>query len=98
MADRTEWIIKICLTTEWNQKLKNFEKKSRKSWNYFLHKLWANYIVQISCITTQRAFAVRDQERHFMVYLLYLFYLIELIDSIWLVLHGNSITLFFGMG
>ena len=29
-----------------------------------------------------------------MVYLLYLFYLIELIDSIWLVLHGNSITLF----
>ena len=83
MADRTEWIIKICLTTEWNQKLKNFEKKSRKSWNYFLHKLWANYIVQISCITTQRAFAVRDQERHFMVYFT-LFVLFDWIDWFYL--------------
>ena len=58
--------------------------KLKKSWNYFLHKLRANYIVQICCITTPRVFAVRDrvrdrvrdQQRHFMVYfLVYLIYL-----------------------
>ena len=34
----------MCLTTEWWWKWRNFKKKSGKNWNYFLHKLWANYI------------------------------------------------------